>query len=91
MSLDKKENGNVGSVQPTALVSVLVSKQAGRYRVQSDSLPAMLIVIAELEKRIRLRISETSTISNMDTLISCTDNVPLDEYFYCINEHFNTR
>jgi hypothetical protein len=89
--IDKKDNGTVGSVQPTALVSVLVSKQAGRYRVQSDSLPAMLIVITELEKRIKLRLSETSTISNLEAVISCSDNIPLDEYFYCITEHFNTR
>ena len=89
--IDKKDRGTVGSVQPVALVSVLVSKQAGRYRVQSDSLPAMLVIITELEKRIKLRISETSTISNLDTIISCSDNIPLEEYFYCISEHFNTR
>lgn len=39
-----------------AVASILVSKNAGRYRIQGDSYPAMLLVLEELEKRLHARI-----------------------------------
>jgi Bardet-Biedl syndrome 9 protein len=45
------------SYQLPAVVSILVSKAAGRYRVQSDSLPALLLIVAELEQRLSVRLA----------------------------------
>lgn len=39
-------------------VSILVSKNAGRYRIQSESYPALAGLCAELEKRLQLRLHE---------------------------------
>jgi hypothetical protein len=48
--------GGGSSNQQPAIVSILVSKTAGRYRVQSDSLSAMLLIVAELERRLGVRL-----------------------------------
>ena len=40
-----------------AVVSILVSKNAGRYRIQGDSFPAMLLVLEELDRRLHARIT----------------------------------
>lgn len=39
------------------IVSILVSKNAGRYRVQSDSYAALALVCVELEKRLALKLA----------------------------------
>lgn len=40
-----------------AVVSILVSKNAGRYRIQGDSFPAMLLVLEELDRRLHARVT----------------------------------
>jgi hypothetical protein len=38
-------------------VSILVSKNAGRYRVQADSVPALALVVDELERRLSAKLT----------------------------------
>ena len=71
-----------------AHVSILVSKTAGRYRVQSDCLPALYLVTAELERRLIERLSK---IDNQPRLVTCSDFFPFADYFSAIQGHFDTR
>lgn len=100
---DYSSSTSVNSQQP-AVVSILVSKTAGRYRVQSDCLPAVLCIIAELDRRLSQRIYQIQnptsdatggrkpvSHSNLQPVVSCADNLPLDEYFALISIHFSTR
>ena len=72
-----------------ASVSILVSKTAGRYRVQSDCLPAMHLVMAELERRLGERLAKLEAPSTR--LVTCSDFFPFAEYFAAIEGHFGTR
>ena len=45
------------AAQAPAVCSILVSKNAGRYRLQADSFPAMLVVMEELERRLNAKIN----------------------------------
>lgn len=93
-------NSTAISSQP-AIVSILASKQAGRYRVQSDCLPALLLVVQELDRRLTQRITDLrrlkdevadkKTLVSSAPVVSCADAVPLDEYFHCIGIHFGLR
>lgn len=80
----------------TSLVSIISSKTNGRYKIQSDSLPAMYIVAYELEKRLNLRIKDLNTSPNPNPspavgFVKCSDKYPLEEFFAAIDVHFNTR
>lgn len=76
----------------TALVSILVSKTSGRYRIQSDSLAAIYIIASELDKRLMLRLKTLGEISNQSTrFVTCGDNIPIIEFFSRISSHFATR
>lgn len=93
-------SGPTGVQQP-AVVSILVSKNAGRYRVQSDSLPALLLVLSELERRLSKRIESSRSEGGIGTdgveegdggrAVTCDDEYPLQEYFACIRAHFELR
>jgi Bardet-Biedl syndrome 9 protein len=82
-----------------AIVSILVSKTAGRYRVQSDCLPALITVVSELQRRLTQRITDLKTAMSDDKkgvgavtpVVSCADAVPLDDYFSTIASHFSIR
>ena len=54
--------GSAPHLQP-AVVSILVSKNTGRYRVQSDSLPALYLILSELERRLSKHIAALEDIS----------------------------
>ena len=54
--------GSASHLQP-AVVSILVSKNTGRYRVQSDSLPALYLILSELERRLTKHIAALEDIS----------------------------
>jgi Bardet-Biedl syndrome 9 protein len=54
--------GAAPHLQP-AVVSILVSKNTGRYRVQSDSLPALFLILSELERRLSKHIATAEDIS----------------------------
>ena len=92
--------------QPTtapapALVSILVSKNAGRYRLQSDSLPALFLIADDLERRLNARLalpgavvpaSSSSSSSGVGgRLVTCEDAYPLTEYFALIRSHWEAR
>ena len=77
-----------------SLVSILVSKNAGKYRIQSNSLSALYYIAQELETRLIQKLSKQtgdSDSGNNDSIISCNDNVPFDEFFCVIELHFQTR
>jgi Bardet-Biedl syndrome 9 protein len=83
-----------------ALVSILVSKNAGRYRVQSDCLAALYVIMKELDVRLTRQLnlmgkgkSDTEKDTEYDgpTLVKCSDQLPLVEYFAVIDSHFQTR
>ena len=85
----------MSSHQP-AVVSILVSKNAGRYRVQSDSLPALLVVLSELERRLSLHIANEGLTSGSGSVsegraVTCDDEYPLIDYFSAIGAHFDLR
>lgn len=44
-----------GAKSQSSVVSVLVSKNAGRYRVQAESYPALYLIMDELDKRLNAR------------------------------------
>ena len=51
------------AASPPAVVSVLVSKNAGRYRLQSDSYPALFLLCKELEQRLNKRLLGEAYVS----------------------------
>lgn len=75
--------------------SILLSKQTGRYRVQSDNLSAVLLITTELERRLLIKMGGggvTNTANNIVVpAITFNDTLPLDGYFEAINRHFATR
>jgi hypothetical protein len=42
---------------PPAVVSILVSKNAGRYRLQADSYTGLFLIMEELERRLNVKIA----------------------------------
>lgn len=83
-----------------AIVSILVSKTAGRYRIQSDCLPALYTVAAELERRLREHMHSQSKGEGADDpenpygsipVVTTADPVPIDEYVRVIQLHFTSR
>ncbi len=71
-----------------SVVTVLGSKNAGRYRVQGSSYASLWIVMAELILRLRAHFGCTSP---EERLVSCADSIPLRELFNAIEEHFAAR
>ena len=78
--------------------SILLSKQTGRYRVQSDHISGIQLIMAELEKRLvyKLDLLNSSPKSQSRSMsggmkIICNDNLPLDGFFQLLHKHFNSR
>lgn len=90
--LAEGEGGN----QPSS-GSIIVSKTGGRYRVQADSLSALYVLSAELFKRLTIRLREISSGGSTSTgppkfsMVSFSENIPLEYYFPVISEHLTTR
>ena len=73
MGLQFWTNKPLGESDATgALVSILVSKQAGRYRIQSDNLMALYIVADELEKKLTIRLKELNVAVDSNGIHSLT-------------------
>ena len=74
-------------------VTVLGSKNAGRYRVQGTSYESLWITVAELVLRLRAHFGAKSNVEGTDEeeLITCADPIPLRDYFSVIEEHFQVR
>lgn len=71
------------------VVTMLAAKTSQRYRLQSDSFPAMWIVTSELIRRLRQWIARTGRES--DLIVSFASNMPLNELFEVIDHHFQMR
>jgi Bardet-Biedl syndrome 9 protein len=85
-------NNPANSQLNPSLVSILVSKNAGRYRIQSDSYPLMYIILSELEKRLNLKLEPNTANGTAGTsIVRFNDNLPLEEYFLLITTHLNLR
>ena len=66
------------------IVSVLISKNAGKFRIQSSSFDALNYIIHELIKRLYIVYSD-------DVEIKLQDSIPLHELFSAIDDHFELR
>lgn len=73
-----------------AFVSVLVSKNSGRYRVQSDSLSALAMAIPEVRLRLE-RILVPEGGNSVEGIVSCSDKLPLDALFVEAELHLAAR
>ena len=75
-------------------VSILVSKQAGRYRVQSDNFSSLTLISNELEKRLVKTLGRSraqKSAEDLPPLVSFSEPLPLDIFFVAVAEHFNAR
>lgn len=66
------------------IVTVLISKNAGKFRIQSSSFDALGYIVQELVKRINIVYSD-------DVKIDLQDSIPLHELFISIDDHFELR
>lgn len=73
------------------IVTVLGSKNAGRYRVQGSSYECLWLTVAELIIRLRAHFGPLNEAVKTNTLISCSDAIPLKDYYRAIEDHYNTR
>ena len=87
---NRGENSNL-SDSATAGTSILLSKQTGRYRVQSDMLSSALLVTSELERRLLVKTGKDASSGIVVPAITFNDTLPLDGFFDAINRHFSTR
>lgn len=107
MKLMASLNDVIGLHNSPALVSIVVSKNAGRYRISSDSLPALAIVALELENRLNRVMkdgggnttpSSSNNVTNHDpssdsvaSVVTCDDSPPLEELYAAIDVHHTLR
>jgi Bardet-Biedl syndrome 9 protein len=68
-------------------VTIIVSKNAGRYRIQSSHFEALWLITYELAERLSKHFASSST--EKDPYInSFQEDLPLQDYFKLIDEHF---
>ena len=75
-------------------VTILSSKNSQRYRIQSDNLPALWLLIQSLENRLQTmfdRSANTNSDSGSPLEFSYSASLPLHEYFTEIETHFHKR
>ncbi|QDZ24109.1 PTHB1-like protein [Chloropicon primus] len=72
------------------IVTTIVSKNAGRYRIQSDCNGAMWLILQELKERLAAYYAAADQEGGEGLQISLSDNVPLEILFECIDKHFNS-
>ena len=79
-------------------VTILSSKNSQRYRIQSDNLPSLWLLIQSLENRLHSLFdhlnSNTKNDSNQNSSpleFSYSASLPLHEYFTEIETHFHKR
>ncbi|KAF0973998.1 hypothetical protein FDP41_006981 [Naegleria fowleri] len=71
--------------------TILVSKNAGRYRVQSSSLDAMYILVKETIRRLKQCAAALHMEDKQQMKIEFTENMPFYPYFDVIDSHFKNR
>jgi Bardet-Biedl syndrome 9 protein len=67
--------------------SILVSKQGGRYRIQSSSLPALWLLTEDLCSRIHRHFKKKTEKCKL----IFEEPLPMQEYFEIVDGHFNLR
>lgn len=67
-----------------AIVSILVSKTTNKYRLQSDSLAALALLIVEIEKRLRRYFTEIKFQMVLDSAL------PVQDVWSQIEAHYMT-
>mmetsp|Transcript_47681 Transcript_47681/g.91053 ORF Transcript_47681/g.91053 Transcript_47681/m.91053 type:complete len:841 (+) Transcript_47681:257-2779(+) len=72
-------------------VTILVSKNAGRYRLQSGSFEALWLVADELCRRLKVYFGNTSSGKEEPFAISFQETLPLQDFFVLIDKHFEAR
>ena len=79
-------------------VTILSSKNSQRYRIQSDNLPALWLLIQSLENRLHAMFDNnsskndsSSSSQNSPLEFSYSASLPLHEYFTEIETHFHKR
>jgi Bardet-Biedl syndrome 9 protein len=76
-------------------VTILVSKNAGRYRIQSGIFEALWLFTCELTRRLKIFYSDGEGAAMEDNqepfCISYSENLPFQEYFNSIDAHFKAR
>ncbi|CAM9284783.1 unnamed protein product, partial [Ectocarpus sp. 12 AP-2014] len=75
-------------------VSVTVSKNSGRYRVQSESLPAVCMMATEVVRRLREYFGDPAGGRNRggeERPAAYSDALPLQEFYAIIDEHYDRR
>ena len=65
------------------IVSILVSKSTNKYRLQSDSLPALAVPIVELERRLNSHFAHSNLRLKLDS------QLPLQEVWSQIESHYS--
>ncbi|GIX68667.1 protein PTHB1 [Caerostris darwini] len=70
-------------------VTIMPSKTAQRYRIQSDQLSALWLVVSELVRRLQHKFRKE--LDNSKLICSFTSPLPLQEYFKIIEDHFTNR
>ena len=79
-------------VNGSNLVSILVSKNAGRYRLQADSYELLALMMQELGQRLQNRINaQNQTSLPLSSIVKYNDVLPIDEYFAVIHTHLICR
>lgn len=69
-----------------ATATILLSKKSGRYRVQSNCLPALWLALDELTNRVKLHRVEGGGIE-----LTYGDQLPLTDFYTVLDEHYNSR
>uniref|UniRef100_A0A3Q3J5M0 Bardet-Biedl syndrome 9 n=1 Tax=Monopterus albus TaxID=43700 RepID=A0A3Q3J5M0_MONAL len=87
-SEDKDGNSLAFQFLSGASVTVLASKTSQRYRIQSDSFEDMWLVVKELVQRFDQHFSKVGV---KDFKKSFSGPLPLQEYFLCVDHHFQLR
>jgi len=75
-------------------VTVLVSKNAGRYRIQSESFPSMWILADELVRRLTAYYEGPGSSAGGGSgpfAVTYPEDIPLPDYFAAIDAHFEAR
>eukprot|EP01138_Halocafeteria_seosinensis_P014439 gb/GECG01014740.1/.p1 GENE.gb/GECG01014740.1/~~gb/GECG01014740.1/.p1 ORF type:complete len:915 (+),score=84.97 gb/GECG01014740.1/:1-2745(+) len=72
-------------------VSILVSKNAGRYRIQGGMLEALWLAATQLVTRLERYFSSAGVSSGSTLEISYDEPLPLADFFRYIDSHFSAR
>jgi len=86
------QDGAILTVDQPVSCSILVSKTAGRYRIQGDSMACISLISRELEQRLTERILEAYPDKHgKNRVVMYSEQLPITEIFSAIDAHFETR